>query len=96
MTDQDEKQLRKEIDHIFESGANEIRVFEMVKNFINKRYSQATANKYPWLKQDDLEFAIALQEENRLDAVKYLAEKARPHELSALRVAKDILDFYSR
>lgn len=35
MTEQDEKQLKLSIDHIFESGANEIRVFEMVKNFIN-------------------------------------------------------------
>ena len=31
-----EKQLKLEIVHIFNSGANEIRVFEMVKNFINK------------------------------------------------------------
>lgn len=27
-----------EIEHIFESGANEIRIFNMIKNFIEKRY----------------------------------------------------------
>ena len=37
MTEKDEIQLKNEIAHIFESGANEIRVFEMVKHFINSR-----------------------------------------------------------
>ncbi|MCL5460445.1 hypothetical protein M3M33_17535, partial [Loigolactobacillus coryniformis] len=32
-----EKQLKAEIAHIFDSGANELRVFEMVKNFIDNR-----------------------------------------------------------
>lgn len=30
----DEEQLKLEIQHIFDSGANEIRIYEMVKNFI--------------------------------------------------------------
>jgi hypothetical protein len=38
MTEQDEKQLWLEIEHIFDSGANELRVFNMVKSFIEKRY----------------------------------------------------------
>src|SRR5688572_4416373 len=38
MTGQDELDLRSEIQHIFDSGANEIRVFEMVKMFIDRRY----------------------------------------------------------
>lgn len=33
----EEEQLKVEIHHIFDSGANEIRVFEMVKSFINSR-----------------------------------------------------------
>lgn len=37
MTEQDKKHLKLEIDHIFESGANEIRFFEMVVNFIDSR-----------------------------------------------------------
>ena len=37
MTQQDKDQLKLEIDHIFESGANEIRIFEMVVNFIDSR-----------------------------------------------------------
>jgi hypothetical protein len=37
MTQQDKEQLKLEIDHIFESGANELRIYEMVINFINSR-----------------------------------------------------------
>lgn len=37
MTQQDKEQLKLEIDHIFESGANEIRLFKMVVNFIDRR-----------------------------------------------------------
>jgi len=37
MTQQDKEQLKLEIDHIFESGANEIRIYEMVVNFIDSR-----------------------------------------------------------
>ena len=37
MTQQDKEQLKLEIEHIFESGANELRVFEMVVNFIDSR-----------------------------------------------------------
>ena len=33
----EEEQLKMEIAHIFESGANEIRIFEMVKSFIDSR-----------------------------------------------------------
>jgi len=35
MTEQEEQYLKMEIDHIFNSGANKIRVFEMVKTFIS-------------------------------------------------------------
>ena len=31
-------ELKKEIDYIFESGANELRVLEMVSTFIERRY----------------------------------------------------------
>lgn len=37
MTQQDKEQLKMEIDHIFESGANEMRIFEMVTKFINSK-----------------------------------------------------------
>lgn len=39
MTKQDKEQLWIEIEHIFDSGANEIRVFNMVEAFIEKRYT---------------------------------------------------------
>lgn len=50
--------------------------------------------RHSWLQKDDLEFAIALQEENRLEAVKWLCEKAKGHSLTPLKDAKDILDSY--
>jgi hypothetical protein len=37
MTQQDKEQLRLEINHIFESGANELRIYEMVINFIDNK-----------------------------------------------------------
>ena len=33
----EKEQLKLEIQHIFDSGANEIRIFEMVKSFIESR-----------------------------------------------------------
>lgn len=45
MTQQDKEQLKLEIGHIFESGANEIRIFGMVVNFIDSRKC--------WIKADD-------------------------------------------
>lgn len=41
MTKEQEQQLKSEIQHIFDSGANEIRIFEMVKLFIDQ------LNDYP-------------------------------------------------
>jgi hypothetical protein len=37
MNKEHEIELKNEIAHIFDSGANKIRIFEMVKNFIDKR-----------------------------------------------------------
>lgn len=47
MTELQEKQLKQEIQHIFDSGANEIRVFEMVKNFINNRQGELNTLPIP-------------------------------------------------
>ena len=44
MNEVEKEQLRMEIQHIFDSGANEIRVFEMVKSFIESRNG---VNKLP-------------------------------------------------
>ena len=50
--------------------------------------------RHSWLQKDDLEFAIALQEENRLEAVKWLCEKAKGYSITPLKDAKEILDAY--
>ena len=34
----DKIQLKTEIDHIFDSGTNELRIYDMVINFIDSRY----------------------------------------------------------
>jgi hypothetical protein len=52
------------------------------------------SGRHLWLNPDDLEFAKALQEENRLEAVKWLCEKAKGHSLTPLKDAKEILDAY--
>ena len=44
MNEIEKEQLRMEIQHIFDSGANEIRIFEMVKSFIESRNG---VNKLP-------------------------------------------------
>lgn len=45
MTKIEEKELKFEIQHIFDSGANEIRIFEMVKTLVNRR--EGELNKLP-------------------------------------------------
>ena len=52
------------------------------------------SGRHSWLQKDDLEFAIALQEENRLEAVKWLCEKAKGYSITPLKDAKEILDAY--
>ena len=37
MTQEDKELLKKEIDYVFESGANEIRILEMVTMFFDSR-----------------------------------------------------------
>lgn len=49
MTEQDKEQLKLEIDHIFESGANEIRIIEMVTNFIDSRNAVNKISSNPML-----------------------------------------------
>lgn len=44
MSEIEKEQLRMEIQHIFDSGANEVRIFEMVKSFIDNRNG---VNKLP-------------------------------------------------
>ncbi len=45
LTTKDTKELKLEIDHIFESGANEIRILQMVKNFIDSRNAETNVSK---------------------------------------------------
>ena len=37
MLEKEQEELKNEIQHIFDSGANEIRIFEMVRMFIDSR-----------------------------------------------------------
>lgn len=45
MTTKDEIDLKSEIQHIFDSGANELRIFEMIKAFIDRRYETPNIEK---------------------------------------------------
>lgn len=51
MTQNELDELKIEIKHIFESGANEIRIFEMVKSFTER---QSQVNKLPIHNVSDL------------------------------------------
>jgi hypothetical protein len=57
MTKEDKEQLNIEVSHIFESGANHLRIFEMVENFIDKRYKDI--NYTPCCKSDSEQFSFA-------------------------------------
>lgn len=90
----------QKIHHQF--GVSEKANYEIQKLF-DKAIKEAVAEalrihdvsgRHSWLQKDDLEFAKALQEENRLEAVKWLCEKAKGHSLTPLKDAKDILDAY--
>lgn len=63
MTEQDKEQLNIEISHIFESGANHLRIFEMVENFIDTRYK---AINYSRCCKSDSEQFFLQQSNNRL------------------------------
>lgn len=45
MTFIEQEQLRGEIKHIFESGANEMRIFEMIKSFLQSRPTITVSDK---------------------------------------------------
>jgi hypothetical protein len=56
MTKEEKNQLELEIQHIFDSGANEIRVFEMINRFVERRsigicidFEQAVKPAIEWL-----------------------------------------------
>lgn len=67
MTELQEKQLKQEIQYIFDSGANEIRVLEMVKNFINNRHGELKTSPIPVVNNDALILKIRkLEAENKL------------------------------
>lgn len=74
------EQLRMEIEHIFESGANEIRIFEMVKSFIESRKQ---VNKLPIHNVSDL--LIAWEQ----------FKKANWWESEAVDVEKVLMDKFS-
>lgn len=72
---------------------------EAIKNgenaqvFANKATLLFLAAKYDFIAQEDLEFAIWLQKDGgRLEAVKWLSDKIKPHTSSPLFVAKQVLD----
>lgn len=45
MKSKDKEDLKKEVDYIFESGANAIRIREMVESFIDRRYTDTVIER---------------------------------------------------
>jgi hypothetical protein len=56
MNKEHEIELKNEIAHIFDGVLNEIRIFEMVKDFIHKRYEAINYTHYCEELKDDLQF----------------------------------------
>jgi len=79
MTTIDEQQLKTDIAHIFESGANEVRVFEMVKSFTERRgvmpsfqsqqLSENSQGLYPELSSRGQQEAMKLMEDFKKQAM---------------------------
>lgn len=52
---------------------------------------QRLFEKHSWLKKDDLEYALEQYKINRIGAVKWLTEKARPYSDCPLKDAADVI-----
>jgi hypothetical protein len=73
---------------------------EDLLNYLNEFESEPMSkddeilSRHPYLKKEDLEFAVGFQSIDRLDAVKWLRDKIKEHNITPLKTAKDILDKY--
>ena len=82
----------KELDRILESGI-EILPNSPIHEKLKQSLNIACVNNCPaWLDSDDFEFAKELYKENKLDAVKYVCNLARPHVLTPLKTSKELLE----
>ena len=69
MTDEDKQQLKTEIDYIFNTGANQIRIYDMVINFFNKR------NESRILEKENSFTTIS----NAISSIERILEKEKNH-----------------
>lgn len=72
MKDKEKKQLQFEIRHIFDSGANEIRVYEMVIQLIEKREAENMPVVSGSLLLHDLFQVAAIKNEDEMEVIKYI------------------------
>jgi len=76
MTTKNENDLKNEIQHIFDSGANEIRIFEMIKSFIEKRYKELDAlNNINQCEKCKFKDECRFKSENIFNTCKYYIEQ---------------------
>lgn len=62
----------------------------------NDSFQRSLLDRHSWLKKEDLEFALKLYQSNRLEAVKWLSNVARPHTEAPLKTAIDIISEHTQ
>jgi hypothetical protein len=89
MTTEQDIQLKKEIEHIFESGANEYRIYEMFKNFfykINKNPNTLLLTELIKNLQERKDHLTSLEINKKNDLEEYIENQARIHELLLIQI----------
>jgi len=77
MTQRDKDQLELEVQHIFDSGANEMRIMEMVERFVDNRYISK-------------EFVGMIQVEEEIEVVFEILEKKFRVDLPSANYIKSV------
>jgi hypothetical protein len=86
---EDKAQLKLEIEHIFESGANEYRIYDMVLNVISKMHKNHNSLLFNNILEnlDERELYLKSFKINKeIDSDDYLENTSRLHELLLVRV----------
>ena len=85
----DEIQLKKEIEHIFDSGANEYRIYEMFKNFIykvNKNANISILNELIQNTEERMNYLTSLEIDKENDLEEYIENQSRIAELLLVQI----------
>lgn len=89
MSIEEEIQLKREIEHIFDSGANEYRIYEMFKNFIykiNKNGNILILRELLKNTEERKDYLTSLKIDKENDVEEYIENQARLAELLLVQI----------